>query len=143
MCCSKHWTWSLFDSLIVDYYPFPHDQCCEKMMVHSEQQSQKCYQCSCPLYFQFDVFSVSDSSTRSIDSNTLVWFVRSSGWTVFKMEKQSNVHLSIVNNVTHINRNPRPVLHMLPNRWLSENFSTPWIIHPLFLFAPFLSWRNS
>lgn len=95
------------------------------------------------LYFQFDVFSVSDSSTRSIDSNTLVWFVRSSGWTVFKMEKQSNVHLSIVNNVTHITRNPWPVLHMLPNRWLSENFSTPWIIHPLFLFAPFLSWRNS
>lgn len=97
------------------------------------------------LYFQFDVFSVRDSSTRSIDSNTLVWFVRSSGWTVFKIEKQSNVHFySIVNSVTHINRNPRPVLHMLPNRWLSENFSTLWIIHALlFLFAPFLSWRNS
>lgn len=96
------------------------------------------------LYFQFDVFSVRDSSTRSIDSNTLVWFVRSSGWTVFKW-KQSNVQFSIINNVTYINRNPRPVLHMLPNCWVSENFSTPWIhvIHALFLFASFLSRRNS
>lgn len=31
--------------------------------------------------------------------------------------KQSNVQFSIINNVTYINRNPRPVLHMLPNCW--------------------------